>query len=438
MDLASLMSAMRRAGCEKLFAKVLSPNDNSKNQVYLGGSIAALHMFPLRNVTATNGRRGPTFKGTLDFGWLQPSGNVAGAPRTQIILYAQYPEVRLSGFLVGCQAAPNKLMTQRLPGRVLFMGVAADGSITGYVAGPRSAVAQEFRRARWADEAGVLLSVALRTSADADAAKVQLLARLQRIHASGWIRSKQLDAAGNIRGCDAPQCGGLTLEAELGIAKNSRAAGDFFGWEIKSVSVTDFTKPLPAKPVTLLTPEPTGGAYRDLGIQDFVRKFGYADRKGRKDRINFGGTFFVGKRHPEHGLALSLDGFDSASEKITNANGSLALVGRRGHVVASWSFQTILEHWTRKHGHAAYVPTKKRPTGASDYSYGNIVHLAEGTNYVRFLTAVARGDVYYDPGIKLEHSKSATPICKRRSQFRIKANALEVLYDRMDAVRVNG
>jgi hypothetical protein len=438
MDLPSLMSAMRRAGCDKLFAKVLSPNDNSKNQVYLGGSIAALHMFPLRDVTSENGRRGPTFKGSLDFGWLQPSGAVVEAPSAQIILYAQYPEVRLSGFLVGCPAAPNKLMTQRLAGRVLFMGVAADGSITGYVASPRSAAAQEFYRTRWADEGGVLSSAVLRPSGDTDAAKTQLLKQLRRIHASGWIRSKQLDAAGNIRGCDAPQCGGLTLEAELGIAKNSRAAGDFSGWEIKSVSVTDFKKPLPAKPVTLLTPEPTGGAYRDLGIRDFVRKFGYADRQGRKDRINFGGTFFVGKRHPEHGFALSLDGFDSSSEKITNANGSLALVGRRGNIIASWSFRTILEHWTRKHGRAAYVPTKKHPAGATAYSYGSIVHLAEGTNYERFLTAVACGAVYYDPGIKLEQSRSATPICKRRSQFRIKANALNLLYDRMEAVCVSG
>ena len=47
----------------------------------------------------------------------------------------------------------------------------------------------------------------------------QLLAELERIHRLGWITSKQLGGGGRLSPCEAPQCGGLTLEAELGITK---------------------------------------------------------------------------------------------------------------------------------------------------------------------------------------------------------------------------
>jgi hypothetical protein len=45
--------------------------------------------------------------------------------------------------------------------------------------------------------------------------------------------SKQLDTDCQFNPCTAPQCGGFTLEAELGIPKNSEAEPDFLGWEVK-------------------------------------------------------------------------------------------------------------------------------------------------------------------------------------------------------------
>jgi hypothetical protein len=46
---------------------------------------------------------------------------------------------------------------------------------------------------------------------------------------------------------------------------------------------------------------------------------------------------------------------------------------------------------------------------------------------------VAEGSVYYDPGIKGE-SWSTKPQVKRRSQFRIKSDAIGVLYHSLSAV----
>jgi MvaI/BcnI restriction endonuclease family len=158
------------------------------------------------------------------------------------------------------------------------------------------------------------------------------LKRVEQIHQLGWIDSKQLDSSGELKPCNAPQCGGFTLEAEFGIPKNSEAEPDFFGWELKQYAVEDFEKIESSKPITLMTPEPTGGFYKDKSPEAFVRKFGYADKRGKVDRRNFGGRHFVGHRCPPTGLTMQLTGFDAATGKITNANGEIAPVSDRGEV----------------------------------------------------------------------------------------------------------
>jgi hypothetical protein len=64
--------------------------------------------------------------------------------------------------------------------------------------------------------------------------------------------SKQLDLDGQLKSCPAPQCGGFTLEAELGIAKNSSgevlAHDHHLGWEVKQFAVEGFERIESAKP----------------------------------------------------------------------------------------------------------------------------------------------------------------------------------------------
>ena len=85
--------------------------------------------------------------------------------------------------------------------------------------------------------------------------------------------------------------GGYTLEAELGILPNGYAEPDFMGWEVKQYGVRDFERYTAKSPVTLMTPEPTGGVYRDGGLEVFLRRFGYPDKAGNAGRINFGGVY---------------------------------------------------------------------------------------------------------------------------------------------------
>lgn len=103
-----------------------------------------------------------------------------------------------------------------------------------------------------------------------------------------------------------------------------------------------------------------GGFYRDAEVEAFIRKFGYADKNDKPDRMNFGGRHVVGVRCPPTGLTMQLAGFDIATGKITDANGAIALLSDAGEVAASWSFKKILEHWSHKHSKAVYVPSKRR------------------------------------------------------------------------------
>src|SRR5688500_17712381 len=119
MNLNSLLKLFSDKRCQKIYIKKLSANDNSKNQVYLGGSFDILNVLPIKEITAhdpgdwTRSR----FKSKLDFYWTNEEGALSLAPDAQLILYPKYPEVRFSGFLKGAKEAPSELMTNRIEGR---------------------------------------------------------------------------------------------------------------------------------------------------------------------------------------------------------------------------------------------------------------------------------------------------------------------------------
>lgn len=433
MTLGALKDLFRRVGCKSVYVKRLASNDNSKNQVYFGPGFGALNLFPSQEIVPDGGPGNATFKAKLSFVWLQSSGKLVAAPNAQLILYPQYPEVRFSGFLRGCSAAPSDLMAGRVAGRLLFLGVTPDSTVVGFVASPESVEARAFERERGTSSIGVFSKLVLPGDVDEEMARTNLLIALRRITKLGWIASKQLDQEGRLGPCNAPQCGGFTLEAELGIPKNSAAQPDFLGWEIKQHSVTRFDRPATGKSITLMTPEPTGGFYKTEGPEAFVREFGYLDKLGRADRMNFGGVHRAGARQVLTGLTMRLRGYDASSQAITNADGAIALVDDTGRVAASWGFAGLLAHWSRKHTKAAYVPSQSRDQPGRQYAYGPSVRLAEQTDGLRLLAAVAKGSVFYDPGIKLENASGCARV-KRRSQFRVASRDLPELYERMTLV----
>jgi len=433
MDLSALKSAFADNGCLRIYAKVLAANDNSKNQVYLGGSFDLLNIFPISAVEsapAGNWAR-ERFKAALEFSWIAEDGNLFPAPYSQLILYPKYPEVRFSGFLQGCENPPSEQMTQRLPGRILFLSVAATGRVLGFVASPHTTIARQFNNLQLTPE-GVFNVIDLPQAANN---KDKLIRELRRIHILGWIKSKRLNSRSELLPCNAPNCGGYTLEAELGITPNGYSEPDFLGWEVKQFGVSNFTS-LNNSVITLMTPEPTGGYYTTHGVSAFIHKYGYDDRVGRPNRRNFGGVHKVGEIHKLTNLQLVLDGFDSKSEKIRNSNGMIALVDNSEEIAASGSFSELLKHWTRKHNQACYVPSMSKAELGRYYKYGDRVILGNGTSFDLFLQQMATGNVYYDPGIKMENVSSRMPAIKRRSQFRIKSGNLANLYRENEIVSI--
>jgi hypothetical protein len=433
MNLKKLKSLFIDNGCTKIYIKKLSPNDNSKNQVYFGGSFEILNILPISEIKTEEAGdwNKERFKASINFSWIADDGNLYPAPNSQLILYPKYPEVRFSGFLAKCQKPPSELMTQRLADRLLFFSIAQDGTVLGFVTAPNSELSQEFLNIKTISEHGVFKVIELPQVANN---RVKLLDELLRIHQLGWINSKRLDRQGNILPCESSNCGGYTLEAELGITPNGYSEPDFLGWEVKQFGVDNFSK-ITSAIITLMTPEPTDGIYKTEGTEAFLRKYGYADKTGREDRINFGGVHKAGIIHPSTKLEMQLIGFDVESGKIRNANGRISLVDLEGNETASWSFSSMLLHWNRKHNQACYVPSLSETEHNRQYKYGNNIILGTGTDFQLFLRQLASGNIYYDPGIKMENV-STKPKIKKRSQFRIKSQHLPNLYKENEVIDI--
>lgn len=432
MNLKDLKSIFANRGCNEIFVKSLSPNDNSKNQVYLAGNWEILNIFPISNIETEEAGswEKERFKAKVNFHWITEDGNFVPAPFSQLILYPKYPEIRFSGFLKGCKGAgPSELMTQRLANRLLFLSVDNQGKILGFVTHPESTLAKEFENETNLSEHGIFKVLELSQGRNNRAI---LLEELKRINNLGWIESKRLDSDFNILPCNSSNCGGYTLEAELNVTPNGYSEPDFMGWEVKQFGVKRFDK-IDASIITLMTPEPTDGLYKTKGTEYFIKTYGYKDKLGRPDRMNFGGLHKVGKVHPSTDLEMRLIGFDEATGKIRNSNGRIALFDKKNNEAASWSFASMLIHWNRKHDKACYVPSICETTDMRKYKYGNNIILGTGTDFQLFLSQMLIGNIYYDPGIKLENI-SSKPKIKKRSQFRIKSKFLRELYKKNEIV----
>lgn len=429
--LKELVEAMRAHGVTRLYAKRLAPNDNSKNQVYLGGGFEALNVLPHSEVETDFEQRAGSVrrrdKASVKFEWVHSEGS-SPAPDAQLILYPKYPEVRMSGFLRGAARAPNGLMTSRDVGRVLFFGVVPSGLILGYVSAGQTGVVRELDAIEGLPEIGVFLNLTKLVSASGRDPKSELLFELRRIHEKGWIAGQRMHSDGEVRPYAAPNGGGYTLEAELGIIPNGVAEPDFLGWELKQYSVRDFASLKATSPVTLMTPEPTIGRYSE-DFHGFMSSFGYDDTKGRPNRKNFGGIYRnLAPESARTGVRMVIEGYDATKGKIDDLGGKVLLVNGKDEVAAGWEFASLLNHWNRKHAQAAYVPSESIGTPKS-YRYADRVQFGTGTDFFMFMKLIHDGKVYLDPAVKVENGK-----VKKRNQFRVNHRDLAELYGHFETL----
>lgn len=430
-NIENLKSRFRSLGATRLFFKCLAENDNSKNQIYLGGSFAVLTYFQYGNVTPFPEAKYPNFKAPIKLYWLDAE-NIEQATSAQLILYPQYPEVRLSGFLRGCALAPSKLLqpmlaSQRsgIDGRVLFFGTTEDGTTLVYLAEKNSALATfAINLANRTQNKSLFHDIPL-SNVNEKSSKILLLDALREIHQCGFVESVRLNKLGERIPYSARNGGGYTLEAMLGIKPNALAAPDYLGWEVKAFS---------SSRITLMTPEPNSGFYGDNGVEAFVRKYGR--KVESKNQLYFTGNHIVDQSNKTTGLKLKVDGFDSHSKKITDVNGNIFLLDQNTQVAASWSFSHLLNHWNRKHASAAYVPFTNDKGTPPKYHFGSPVSLGEGTDFSKYLNALAQSKIIFDPGSKIENPDTEHKSVKARSQFRINKKDLHLLYENFEEIKL--
>jgi hypothetical protein len=426
-SLEELIDEFWKLGASRILCKRLAENDNNKQQIYLGHGFESLNLLPFGTVNTDSSKKSPIMKAALPLSWMNESGQVAPATGTQLILYPEYPEVRMSGFIRGCPTAPSEhLRPVPAPdrrfnngpdGRLLFFAILSARTVIAYLAPAGSAIAADFEaRAAVAPftATGVFLEVPLPAVGNP---RSLLLAKLREIHVSGWHPSSRLHADGSLHPYVARNGGGYTLEALFGITPNGRAEPDFMGWELKAYG---------SDRVTLMTPEPDDGYYGREGVKAFVRRYG---RVADGDAMYFVGAHKAGVACSSTGHTLTIRGFDPVSSKITDVDGGIYLMAADGETSAGWTFPRLLEHWGRKHASAAYIPYISRQTLPPAYQYNSPVLMGEGTSFTYFLKALAAGVVIYDPAPKISGVSTPNPKTKARSQFRISKKGLRQLYD---------
>lgn len=431
-------------GCEELFIKELSPNDNSKNQPYLAGHLNDLSFLPTGETEAslsdsnkpTAKKQSVKYQAALNLSWIDSQGQLYPAPRAKLIYYPQYPETRLSGFLLGSKVRISEWMQPdkrgRSEGRWLILSVTEKQQILAYLVTPDSELSRSLQAVEFPYVSGVFGVLSLLHSGREKSPRTILLEELYRIHKLGWLQGSKLSADGKLEPYAGKNAGGYTLEAHLGVKPNGIAEPDFMGWEVKQFGVTRFPN-VGAKVTTLMTPEPDGGQYKDDGIIEFMKRYGYPALSGEHDRLNFGGKHTAFKQQERTTLTMELIGYDFENKEVFDANGSIALINPQLEVAASWSFAKIMNHWKKKHAQAAFVPCIKREL---EYHFGSVIKLGKGASFQQLLSAFANGYVYYDPGINLKYASTDKPKSKKRSQFRVAHKNISGLYQTFESVQL--
>lgn len=422
-----ISQTMQDLGAIRILLKPLSNNDNSKQQIYFGGDFEVIQDFPLGEIRADGeSSKGPIFKAPLKLFWITPEGEYEEAEGSQIILYPKYPEIRLSGFLRGCSAAPRHLMKPPtaeerelylIKKRGMILGLSED-RVFAYVGSWDEDISKEILEYTEQNPYKQVLSVFYEYYSCLVDSQDLLIGKLKDIYIKGPIRSRRLDRDGTVIFYEAPNAAGFTLECEFGIIPNGNASPDFLDWELKTRSKSS---------TTLMTPEPDIGLYRD-SYANFMNT--HANRRS-PEKLYFTAKHQPGIRNLETKLTLSIEGYDLQKKKITQSEGGYFLKNDNGEIAAGWTFSKLLNHWKNKHTKTCYVSYKDiQIEGHTYYHFGPKVCLAQGASIEKFLDALSTGIVVHDPGCKYAvDPETGKWKQKKRNQFRVSAANSAYLYD---------
>ena len=458
--IAEALQILKSHNCETAIIKKLAKNNNDKNQVYIHKDISVFSsMFDLRfserdgstSETKSSSKPGDRIPEAVfeDFSWVSTTGALHKVTDCKAILYAQYPETRLSRFQTNNREMPRSMSVEYtklsdMKSRYLFIGATKSGAaIAIMVVDPSEPFHDEYKALDDAVQSGVIKFSNL---GRADNRSEKLLAALTDNVLGKTLKGCRLDTTGKEIPFNSTQVCGYTLEAALGIVPNAGGEGDIHGIELKAIS---------QKKVTLFTPEPDGGLYKD-DFKAFMRKYGYEKETGV---FRFTGIHRcnVKSKSPLTMKILCKTLIDKKSKTFAdteydpnkNINDQVkdlrvCLVDDMGDEAAVWSFEKLLNKWGVKHNETVYVPVAKsdntNPEELRDgfkhkVTFSDEVLWCKRTDISRLFNAIHDGTIVFDPAPKfVEHDPSKT---KKRSQWRLNNifNDAHKLYEKVEKVK---
>ena len=417
---------------EQIYIKELSKNDNEKNQIYLGNKSGLCNLFPSKleaGGPSESSNKEHSSKGQaiiysiLNFYWLDEISKKYKAPGAKTINYFQYAkagEVRLSGFLLNCKNPPDCLRRNNLHiygKRILILGFNRNGETFGLTINQKEdPIVSSFPQFKDSDFSKLIQNYVLGSGINSSAR--DLLREEIRNLSGTWHPSITLTKKGaNPEPFIGNQGNGYTLEALLGIPRNSSKKPDKYGFEIKAFNGK-------SGKIALMTPTANTGEEGKLPFREFINLYGWQRKTGNSEGVVFNGIHRYGKENENTKLTLDIRSLNSPTldEKDSAANIVVGLYREENpQLISGWTFQKLLDSWSKKHSSACYVEYIRRAYTGPDkkhndeYLYTGKIYFGIGTQIFYYLDAIKNDIVYYDPG----HSMSLSGITKQRPQWRM-------------------
>ncbi|MEZ9717354.1 MvaI/BcnI family restriction endonuclease [Vibrio cyclitrophicus] len=446
-DLDSVSNLLQEHGCHIALIKNLPKNANDKNQVYIHSDASLLNsLFDLEfnnrgQSTSTTKRSSEPGKNIPEgvfksFSWLGSDGQLVKTSACKVIVYAQYPEARLSGFKTVDGEMPRSLSIDytkrrdRLP-RYIVMGATKSGNAVSFIlVNPSSKFIEQFENLE--HYFGSTICKAIKIKQETSTKRLETI--LRNKVAGQTLLGCRFDKDGRTIPFTGTQVHGYTLEHACEIKPNSDKNGDIFGIELKC-----FTR----KKLTLFTPEPDGGLYKD-SFPDFMTTYGY--KKDGNYRVTGLHRAYIENNKTQLTLKITcLHAIkykdEDGKKKIRYEHGyykpdvpltkqmidmKVVLEDREGNTAASWSLERLLNCWGAKHNEVVYVPAIKLANEELSslnegykwkIKFSDQVLWCNKTNAERLFKAIHKGMIYLDPAPKYNpHNPKEN---KRRSQWRL-------------------
>lgn len=445
-DIEQILALFPENRFTHVLAKVLPKNANDKNQIYWSSDFNMLGpLFDFQygdRGLVTSTKQGGKSRGKsipeavfTDFSWLTEDGRKIRAPKVKMLIYAQYPEMRLSGFKTETGEIPASLsveFTRANPDirRIMILARTHHGGAVAMIVMPQGDLLDKVLASPGFEGSGVI-KLLRETYVHESDLREKLTGAVER-----WMPGVKRTTDNQTIPFNGTQVCGYTLEDALEIIPNANKDGDYMGVELKAHT---------AKKLTLMTTEPDMGVYKE-DFARFMTTYGYE----KSGEWRWTGTHKEGMRSAKSGLTLRVMGYNREENISKQLNGEELYIGMfdaDGNLAAGWSMERILGGWGAKHNEAVYVPatrknTEKPELKATGHKYevyfSRDVVWCRGTNPKKLLDAILDHVIIIDPAPKYDPANPKNN--KRRTQWRVNDihRAIPHLYDQWEEIDLQG